>query len=276
MLHVRDALKWCLHKNFTPESPRAVSWTANILKREPDTDEKSDPEYGFHGFAKYRCRLGNNIVQYGPSSPNVIAVLNELRAFSPRPHVEVVEEDVWGYPAVSVKTHLKSTFADAVANIKATGRILSPEDEHYLRLILTYPGGWSATYPNQVNSHWANYFNISFQHLKGLKLILDNMTYIEELKDLPPGIEPSRACSFLLATPESYYVYDFSESPAGCGQGMNRAGKTLEEVYLGMKGYKYLGDDDDSWEPEDVTISLNVQEYFPLYDCSEQGFFLYI
>jgi hypothetical protein len=276
-VHVRDALEWCLRKCLAPQSP-FISWTTNILRQERSLDNShsegmSDPGYGFHGFAKYVCRLHNTLSQYGPFSPNVTAVLNELWAFSPCPHVEVVEEGVWGYPTVSVKTHLKSTFADAVANIKATGRVLSPKDEHYLRLILTHPCGWSATYPSQVNSHWASFFKTSYPHLKELRLILDTMTYAEELKALPPGIRPERASFFLLSTPELYYVYDCSQSPAGAGYGLNRAGETLEEVYLGMKEYKYLDSDDDYWECEEEIVTLSIEEYFPLYPRNEQGLF---
>ena len=279
ILSVRDSLEWCCRKSFAPESlflKRALfylrpdlNWSSPVSHSPEPADYWDDSQ----GFGKYLTRLYTVTSKHKSSSPEVISALDDLRAVYPVPHVEVAEEGVWNYSSVSVWTHLKSTFADAVANIEATGRTLSSDDKKYLQLLLTHSCGWSATYPERMNDHWANFFKISYAHLKGLVLILDPMTYEEELKDLPDGIHPNRAETFLLATPESYYVYDCSETPAGCDFGLSRAGNTLEEVYIGMKEWKFVGLNDDDWDVEDEVVCLDDKEYFPSYDRNENGFF---
>ena len=76
--------------------------------------------------------------------------------------------------------------------------------------------------------------------------ILDSVMYAEELDDFPTGrkewLKPSL---FLLATTESYYVYDFDPDE---GSGLYIAGKTLEEVYSGLKEYRYYTCQEGSWE----------------------------
>jgi hypothetical protein len=165
---------------------------------------------------------------------------------------------------------MKSTYDDAVNNINAvTGRDLSPADEEYLRRILTHPCGWSATYRDRMNDKWTDFFRNNYPQLKGLALVWDSLTYEEELVDLPDGLRPIRPTFFLLATPELYYFYDFSDE----GYGMTRAGKTLEEVYIGMKEYKYMDWKDDGWDFEDAIGGLLDSKYLPIFYRKEKGLF---
>ena len=83
-----------------------------------------------------------------------------------------------------------------------------------------------------MNDAWANFFQFSYPHLEGHLPILDALSYAEELGKLPDRLKTPRSKKkFLLATAESYYVYDFTD-------GLFRAGNTLEEVYIGMKELK--------------------------------------
>jgi len=62
-----------------------------------------------------------------------------------------------------------------------------------------------------MNDPWVKYFYEKYPQLKGLVPILDSMTYLEELRDLPDGHDPSGPDFFLLATPNSYFVFDVSD-----------------------------------------------------------------
>jgi hypothetical protein len=174
--------------------------------------------------------------------------LNELRSRFPRPPVQLIPNGIWTKEPnchVSVQTHLKSTFADAVNLLTATGRQLSVADEKYLRLLLTHVCGWSATYPSHVNDSWVNFFHVRYPQLQGLVPILDSMTYPEELADFPDdyGFPHPRFC--LLATSECFFIWDASD----WGQdGLFVAGDTLEEVYTGLRDWKWAESYEDVWD----------------------------
>lgn len=59
------------------------------------------------------------------------------------PPLEIVSKGVWpiGDTYINVKTHLKSTFIDAVALLNATSRTLFTDDEKYLHVLLTHDCG---------------------------------------------------------------------------------------------------------------------------------------
>ena len=69
------------------------------------------------------------------TSNAVTSALKELISWYPLPPIQVIPKGVWSNEPnchISVKTHLKSTFSDAVNLLKATGRDLSAADEKYL------------------------------------------------------------------------------------------------------------------------------------------------
>ena len=205
------------------------------------------------------------------NSEAVMSALKDLRSFSPLPPVEIIPKGVWPCykRRVNVKTHLKSTFADAVNLIKASGRTLSPDEEKYLHLLLTHPYGWSATSPDHMDDSWVKFFHIRYPQLKGLVPLLDTVTYVEELKYFPEGHEPRDPRFFLLATSESYYVYDLTD-------GMDAlfvAGNTLEEIYNGMKEWRWAETCDDMWDIVDEEEWIEAFSYFPFYRRKANGNF---
>ena len=163
------------------------------------------------------------------------AALNELQALFPVPPTEIVKRNVWGTKTAKllVNNHVKTNFADALSNIKLTGRNPSPEDEEWLRLILTHCSGWSAMGPSHIKDPWVQYIQALFSHLPGLVPILDSLVWPEELDQLPVRYSLIQPSFFLLATPEAYYVFDLE------GSGLYCAGQSLEEVYLRMKESRY-------------------------------------
>lgn len=269
MACLRDTLEWCLRKSLAPDSI-FLKYAISLLEPGKSSNDSSSEILSKPGFDDYYHRLANAVYEHGFPSTEATSALNKLRAFSPIPHVEVYPEGIWNRPTVLVWKHLKSTFDDAVANIESTGRTLSSDHRKYLQLLLTHRSGWSATYPERMNDHWATFFKISYPHIKGLALILDNITYPEEFKDLPDGRTPSRAGFFLLATPELYYVFDCQETLAGPGRGLNCAGQTLKEVYLGIKEYRYM-DVEDPWEIEEAKFYASHFNYFPKYHRNTDG-----
>lgn len=255
---LRGSLSACL-----PLHARAVLFSNR------ESVNKITPLLDAQGFHWHVSRIRGLLGTCEASSPDVQAALKDLRAFSPTPSAEVIEPDPWGWrrPCLVVKSHLRPTFTDAVVNIKSTGRTLSPDDEKYLQLILTHNCGWSATYPEHLNDNWVGFFRKGYPHLVGMIPILDSLTYVDELELLPEGMKPIRPTLFLLATAESYYVYDFSDE----GYGLSRAGETLEEVFIGLKEYKHLSLQEEIYEQ--CIDEVDESDYFPIYYRNEDGRF---
>ena len=170
---------------------------------------------------------------------------------------------------ICIKTHLKSIFEDAVKLIKATGRDLSATDEKYLHLLLTHNCGWSATYPEHMNDEWVKFFEIRYPQLKGLVPILDLMTYQEELAQFPDGFSFPAPHFFLLTTSDCYYIYNATD-------GENElciAGNTLEEVYIGLKEWKWAEISEDPWEFVEEEVCISPTPIFPTYYRKRNGNF---
>ena len=170
---------------------------------------------------------------------------------------------------IYVPTHLHSTFVDAANLLKATGRTLSPADETYLRLLLTHCCGWSATYREHMDDPWVKFFQIRYPQLKGLTPILDSMTYVEELAEFPDGYHIEAPQFFLLATADSYFVYDATDGE----DALRTAGETLEDVYNGMKDCRWADSSDDPWGFVEEEEYLSPTQYFPTYYRKENGNF---
>jgi hypothetical protein len=64
------------------------------------------------------------------------------------------------------------------------------------------------------------------------------MTYAKKLTLLPEGMRPVTPQFFLLANADSYFVYDVTDGE----EVLFYAGRTLEEVYTGMRDWR-LADD---------------------------------
>jgi hypothetical protein len=164
----------------------------------------------------------------------ITSAVKELNSFYPLPHVQVILQDVWPKEPTSrirVQTHLKSNFVDAVNPLKTDGRALYPADRKYLHLLLTHYCGWSATYPEHMDDPQVKFFQTRYPQLKGFVPILDSMTFVEELVDFPDGYDFSVPEFFLVATSDSYFVYDATDGE----DDLRTAGETLEYVYNGLK-----------------------------------------
>jgi len=209
-----------------------------------------DSKYSPKGFDRQVAELRNELKCGKATIQDITPALTDLLEVSKGLPVVIVREDIWGKRlGVVVKTHLHSTFDDAVANVvSATGREIVAEDAHYLKLLLTHGCGWSSTYQEHIGplEPWIVFFQLRYPHLKGLKLILDSLTYPEEIDKLPEGYQPPRPELFLLATPESYYVYDCTDR----NEGLYQAGRTLKDVFLGMKEWRHLRASHKRWRVE--------------------------
>jgi hypothetical protein len=193
----------------------------------------------------------------------VYRALDDLCTIYPLPPTEIVDAGIWGTDTaiLRINTHLKSEFADAVSNIERAGHIVTPAEEHLLRLILTHWCGWSATDRSHLDDAWVKCLQAMYAHLNGLLPVLDSLVWAEELTRYPEGKSPPEPSFFLLATPRCYYVYALDDST------LFRAGDSLEEVYMGLKQCRFHGDKEGDWpaEPWSLPVDLEVCDYFPVY-----------
>src|SRR5271170_5823448 len=115
---VHAALERILIRSLPAESnflPKVTSFLRG-RKNAQNSDENLD-------FDKY-YKVLQRAVYYNtdPSSPEITEALNTIRALFPNaPPIRVVDNWVWKGHRVQVQSHLKSTYEDAVSNIKATG-----------------------------------------------------------------------------------------------------------------------------------------------------------
>jgi hypothetical protein len=214
------------------------------------------------GFNLYGNRIVSLLESHSASSAEVCAALAGLQEFSPVPPSEIVDQDVWGLASAKLRinSHLKSDFSDAVSNIERAGQIVTPEDAKYLRLILKHWCGWSATDSKHAQDSWVHFLRIEYPQINGLMPVLDSLVWPEEINHLPKGCCPIEPSMFLLANHESFYVFIMG------GEGLMRAGVTLQEVYLGLKACRFWGYRDGDWVAEPSSPSdLNEEDYFPQY-----------
>jgi hypothetical protein len=199
------------------------------------------------------------------SSPEVVTAVENLRACFGRPPVQIVDGEVWGVESdqLVVKTHLKSEFGDAVDCMTTYGRVLSADDQYYLRSILTHTCGWSPTAKEHSQDAWMRYLQGEYVHLVNLQPILDSFTWQEEIDVI--SFDPREPWLILLATVDSFYVYDF-ENRCMC-----QAGVSLKEVYTGLKETRYRGDKEGDWDEEPRALDINPADYFPVYIRDREG-----
>ena len=148
-----------------------------------------------------------------------------------------------------------------------TGRGLSFTDENCLRLLLSRSCGWSPTYPEHTRDESVNFFNLRCPQLKGLVPILDSRTYKEELEYFPDGFRFQTPQFFLLVRSDCYYIFDATD-----GQDCLRiAGKTLREVYTGLRGWRWADSSEDPWCSVGEIEWLESWNYFSTYSYKSTG-----
>jgi hypothetical protein len=110
------------------------------------------------------------------------------------------------------------------------------------------------------------YLQAEYAHLENLQPILDSFTWQEELDAIDAlSFQPPEPWLFLLATANSFYVYDFEN------RSMCPAGMSLEEVYTGLKEARYRGDKEGDWDEGPRSFDINPADYFPVYIRSREG-----
>ena len=163
------------------------------------------------------------------------------------------------------KSHIMTedeNYRITVENIARTGRTLDEEEAKYLRYLLCYPSGWSATSPLHHDDSWVHYIQHRFSHIDKLRPILDDMTWPEEIPLLASDYGPGFPQYLLFANAETFYFYKFD------GDGLFRAGNTLKEVYYGLLQRRWAGEDEtrEMWFVEpDNGEEYDPYDYFPFW-----------
>ena len=95
------------------------------------------------------------------------------------------------------------------------------------------------------------------------------MIYPKELIDLPDGYVSPGPDFFLLATSDSFFFYDVTDGE----QVLRPAGTTLEDVYNGMKDWRWADSSEDPWDVVNELGYLDPNIYFPYYVRLKNGNF---
>ena len=189
-------------------------------------------------------------------------------ALVPYPLQSSVDPAIWGprFPGKRWNTHASNLFISAVENIERTGQSLSEEDRKYLRWLLDWYYGWSATPSAHLEDGCFKFIQYCHPNLQ-LEPILDDITFPEEVPWMPPGCKRHITEPFfiLLASPTHYYLYvafDYS---------MYDAGTTLKGVYEGLRDTEvfHMGMQGSGWTqiaPRNLCPRLDCSIIFPKYD----------
>jgi len=191
---------------------------------------------------------------------------DERLVLIPYPLQSSVDPAIWGprFPGKRWNTHPSNLFISAVSNIERTGRSLGEEDRKYLRWLLTWYYGWSATPSAHFDDGCFKFIRYCYPNLQ-LDPILDDITFPEEVAWMPCKRHITEPFFLLLASPTHYYVY------AAFDYSMYEAGTTLKEVYEGLRNTEafHLGMKGSGWtEIEIRTLSPRLDDsiIFPKYD----------
>jgi len=161
-----------------------------------------------------------------------------------------------------VNYHLCNLFQSAVSNVQRADHTLNDDDRKYLRLLVSFWRGWSATAISHMQDPAFCYLRHRYAAVGNLEPILDDMTYPEEVLWMPRPIDCAIATTLLLATPDRFYVYVVELDT------LFDSGSTLKEVYEGLKKAKSFdlmkGSGWKSVEPFEA--NLDSISYFPDYD----------
>jgi hypothetical protein len=239
----------------TPQEEHSYETVSMSKQQYPD---RNGPD-----FNDYADQIHSLLRKSISSSPEVISALESKKRKFPAPPVEVVQKNVWDTERdiLVIKSHLQSRFEDVVRNIEWSGHDIDTEEKQWLKLILSHWCGWSSTPIDHMNDAWVSYLQSEYRHLKGLVPILDTLVWPEELKHYPIGQSPPDPTLFLLANFDSYYVFHLEDAS------LYNAGKTLADLYVGLKEYRYHGNKKDDWKTEPLSIDGDPGDYFPVYHC---------
>jgi len=216
------------------------------------------------------ARLSQLLKQWPSTAEEVhstIVSLHTLYPWIPGPHINF-PDGPWPTekPRFVQKPHLHTetvSFQIATDNLAKAGMSpLTPSDEEFLRYVLCFPLGWSATSLTHHNDSWVHYVKHRYPHIEDLQPILDDMTWPEEVGSLVASYGPGYPGFFLFANSTSFYFFDFET------QELLNAGNTLEEVYLGLRDGKWSGmnESGERWNEEpDNEEEYDATNYFPIW-----------
>ena len=158
--------------------------------------------------------------------------------------------------------HMSNLFISVIRNVERTGRQIDEEDRKYLRYVLEWYAGWSATQEAHFDDPGFQFIRYQYASLE-LQPILDDMTYPEERLWMPDSRGELRMPGFFLfASPTRYYIFVWEF------QALYDVGQSFKEVYEELVNLKYL-----CWFPNEKEIAPDVDldhldewDYFPIYD----------
>ena len=152
----------------------------------------------------------------------------------------------------------------AVENIAKTDRIMNPLEKQYLRYILCFNSGWSATAPSHHEDSWMYCINYRFPHIENLKPVLDDMIWPEEIELFPSGYGAGGPGYLLLANLTTFYFYYYETEE------LLNMGTTLEELYWGLRERKWCYQNPPEKrcvvEPDNGE-EYDQSDYFPMWKC---------
>lgn len=109
--------------------------------------------------------------------------------------------------------------------IARTGRTIDETEQKFLRHLLCYSTGWSASSSKHHEDARVHYIRHRFSHVDSLQSILDDMTWPKEIELLPSDYGTGFPNYLLFANPTSFYFYHFDMDR------LLRARNALKEVY---------------------------------------------
>jgi hypothetical protein len=180
-------------------------------------------------------------------SPDPSDAEAKLLAFNEKwsdvPPVEIVPGELWNR-ATFVRYGVRFTKKeDAINNLIASGRAISADEEKFVEYLMTYLY-WSPSDPQHMDEPCFQFLRWRFRHLGHLYPIFDDILWPEVVENIPITGYVNDPLRTLFAGKDYYYIYHSEDDS------MLRAGKTLEEVYEGLKAGKE-GWGDDLWEDEE-------------------------
>jgi hypothetical protein len=219
------------------------------------------------------CHLSRLLELYPTTINEVESTILALRTTYPWIQTQINSPDgPWPAPKPYYvhKSHIiteDENYRMAVDNIALTGRNLGAEEDKYLRFLLCYPSGWSATSPLHHNDSWIHYIRYHYPHINKLQPILDDMTWPEEIPLLAGDHGPGSPAYILFANLETFYIYEFD------GNSLFRVGNTLKEVYHGLLERRLDSDEAMSFLEPDNGEDYHIHDYFPLWrhEVTENG-----
>jgi hypothetical protein len=195
-----------------------------------------------------------------------------LLAFNERwssvPPVKIVPGELWNRRRPFVRHSARFTRKeDAINNLTAAGRTVSGDDEKYIEYLMTYPFFvWSPSDSQHMDEPGFHFLRWRYAHLGYLYPIFDDVIWPEVVENIPASGRAEDSFRMMFAGKDYYYVYDSED------QIMFRAGKTLEDVYEGLKAGKGRWCATDQWEVETPAPTVLFQWHsFPKWDKPRDG-----